>query len=139
MSVFRQIIPNSFVNSVNERYEYYLVWLSPAGGIRSWLFSHTDGDREETFDNFMIESLTDIRSVPNEQREEVEVNTVSLDSEQFEYVKSIMSSNRVYQVFKDNTRLPIAIRTGKALRENKNKEFGVSVKFVYKEADLLNV
>lgn len=139
MTTFRQISPNSSINTVNEKYEYYLTWLSPNGGIRSWFFSSTDGDKQTDYELFTIEGQTDIRSVPSEKREAVEVTTKSLESEEFDYIRSIMESNRVYQVNKDATRLPIAIVGGSIPRPNKNKEFEISIKFVYKEDDILNV
>ena len=139
MTQFRQIVPNSTINIVNEAYEVYLVWLSPGAGVRSWLFSHTDGDSERSYDLFTVESDTDIRSVPSESRKEAEVLTQSLTSEDLKYVESIMASNRVYQVFKNGTRVPVALKNGSVSRANKNKEFEIALKIVYKEDDILNV
>jgi hypothetical protein len=139
MSQFRQIVPNSSINEVNERYEYYLVWLSNAGGVRSWLFSHTEGSEAQDYELFTIEGLNDIRSVPMQERKEVSALTQSLESDELDYVKSIMSSNRVYQVLKNGTRIPLALNSGSVNRSNKNKEFEVSIRFTYKEENILNV
>ena len=139
MTQFRQIVPNSTINIVNEAYEIYLVWLSTGAGVRSWLFSHTDGDSKRSYDSFTVESDTDIRSVPSESRKEAEVLTQSLTSDDLKYVESIMASNRVYQVFKNGTRVPVALKGGSVSRANKNKEFEIALKIVYKEDDILNV
>lgn len=139
MTIFRQIVPNSNQNAINERYEYLISWLSTAGGIRSWLFSHTEGDESEDYENIIIEGLNDIRNVPSEQRKEVEVNTVSLSSAQFDYVKSLMATNKAYVITKQGKQVPIAIKGRTAVRDNKNKEFEVRIKFQFKEENILNV
>jgi hypothetical protein len=115
------------------------VWLSNAGGVRSWLFSHTDGSEAQDYELFTIEGLNDIRSVPMQERKEVSALTQSLESDELDYVKSIMSSNRVYQVLKNGTRIPLALNSGSVNRSNKNKEFEVSIRFTYKEENILNV
>jgi hypothetical protein len=139
MTSFRQIVPNSTLNPSNERFEHYLVWLSPSGGVRNWLFSHTDGEEDEKYDNTVIESLEDIRSVPTEQRKTVNCITKTLDPFNFEYVKSVMASNRVYKVLKNGSKIPIAVKSGSVIQGNTLKEFQLRIKFEYKESDILNV
>lgn len=139
MTAFRQIVPNSLVRASNEDYEHFLIWLSPEGGVREWLFSHTDGRETEDFDSFAIESLSDIRSVPYEDRIEVDCITRSLTKEEFEYVKSIYKSNRAYKVLKDGTKVPIAIESGKVRKRNMIKNFEIGLTFYYREEDVLNV
>ena len=139
MSIFRQVIPSSFWDIGNKEFQYYLVWLSNEGGVRSWLFAHTKGDQEERFDNVPVEGLSDIRSIPVEQRTEVDAMTKGLDSDTFDYVKSLMASNRVYQIGTDQTLTPVGIREGKVVRDNELKSFGVQVKFFYKRENILNV
>lgn len=139
MSVFRQVIPNSFINASNESFEHFLIWLSPNGGVRSWLFSSTEGETEEQFDNFSIETIDDIRSVPSMDRIEIQARTKSLESEQFDYVKSIFKSNRVYKVNKDFSKIPIAIKGRAVSQPNQLKEFEVRVAFSYQEEDILNL
>ena len=139
MTVFRQIVPNSIVRPSNERYEHMLVWLSVDGGVRSWFFSHTDGAEENDHDGFEIETLVDIRQVPSDDRLMVECTTRFMDSETFDYVKSIIKSNRVYKVAKDGTKTPIAVKAKTTVRPNKIKNFELSIQFMYKENDVLNV
>lgn len=138
MSQFRQVVPNSSVNTNTESFEFQLAWLAPSG-VRSWLFSHTNGEEDEQFDNFILESTTNIRSVPVMDRIMVEATTRSLDLESFNYVKSIMKSNRVYVVGKDLTKTPIAVKGGSISKPNTTKEFRVSIKFLFKEEFILNV
>jgi hypothetical protein len=137
--MFRQVIPNSSQNSSNARYEYYLVWLSVSGGVRSWLFSHTDGDDMEKLDNIHIESRDSIRSVPTMQRKTVTAITRSLDAESYNYVKSVLSSNKVYLVGKDFSKTPVAMKKSSITQDNKIKEFSLKIKFSFKENDILNV
>jgi hypothetical protein len=139
MTDFRQVISSPSQGSVKAKHRYYLCWLSPNGGVRSWLFSHTDGDQEDEYKSFMVESTDDLRAIPSEERKSVDAITVSLEDESFDYVKSILASNRVYQVFQNGTQTPIAIAKGKISRSNQSKEHIVRIQFMYEEADLLNV
>jgi len=139
MTIFRQVIPNSVQNPDNERFEFYLVWLSTGGGVRNWLFSHTDGSEAEDFKSFMIEGLDNIRSVPSMERRSVTAVTISMNQESFDYVKSIMSSNRVYVVDKTGVKTPIALRAGSVSQPNQLKEFKLKIRFSFQEADILNV
>lgn len=135
MTDFRQVVPSAN----NEAYQYFLVWLSVDGGVRSWLFSHTGGVESEKYNSFSIESLDNIRSVPMMERKEVSAITGSLDGEQFDYVKSIMASNRVYQVTKAGEKIPVALKVGAVVRPNQNKEYKIKIKFIFQEANILNV
>ncbi len=139
MTVFRQIVPNSTVRASNERYEHLLMWLSPDTGVRQWLFSHTEGSERNDHKAFAIESISDIRTVPYEDRLEVICNTRFMDSETFDYVKSIYKSNRVYKVLKDGSKIPVAINPMKTRRDNMIKNFEMSLTFYYKENNVLNV
>ena len=139
MTTFRKIVPNSSVNAINERYEHFLTWLSKDGGVRQWFFSHTDGQETEDFDGFTLESVSDIRSITTEDRIIVDCTTRFLDSDTFDYVRSIFASNRVYKVLKDGSKIPIAVKQDKARRPNQIKNFELSLQFHYKEEDTLNV
>ena len=139
MTVFRKIVPNSTVRPSNERYEHFLIWLSPNAGVRQWLFSHTDGSERNDHKAFAIESRSDIRAVPYEDRLEIRCNTRFMDSETFDYVKSIYKSNRAYKVLKNGLKIPIAIKPQKTRRDNQIKNFEMSLDFYYKESDVLNV
>jgi hypothetical protein len=139
MTTFRQIAPNSTVRATNEDYEHFIVWLSAEGGVREWLFSHTDGRDTEAFKSFAIESLSEIRSVPYEDRIEVDCITRSLTREEFDYVKSIFKTNRAYKVLKDGTKIPIAIEPSKVRKQNMIKNFEIGFTFYYQEEDTLNV
>lgn len=137
--MFRQVVPNSSINSANLDYEFCLVWLSPLGGVRQWLFSHTKGNTSDGFNNTVIETDDNIRSIPVMEQTMIKAQTVDLDLDTFNYVKSIMSSNRVYQVSKVGVKAPIALNSGSILKDNKLKSFGVAIQFMYKENDILNV
>jgi len=139
MSIFRQVIPNSYRVPTNERYEYYLIWLATNGGVRSWLFSHTKGSKEDETSGYILEGLEDIRSIPNQDRTLVSVITESLSSDERDYVASIMKSNRIYQCSKAGVFTPIAIKFGSIPRDNQLKEFSVKLSFAYKEKSILNV
>lgn len=139
MTTFRQVIPNSEQNPDNERFEYYLVWLSTGGGVRNWLFSHTEGSEVDDFKSFTIEGLDNIRSVPSMERLSVTATTMSMNQESFDYVKSVMSSNRVYVVDKTGAKTPIALRSGSLPQKNQLKEFKLKIRFSFQEANILNV
>ncbi len=139
MTVFRQIVPNSTVRPSNERYEHLIMWLSIDGGIRQWLFSHTDGREDNKHKGFAIESRSSIRSVPYEDRVEVDCVTRSMDLGTFDYVASIIKTNRAYKVLKDGTKIPIAIDPTTVRKRNMIKNFELSMPFYYIENDVLNV
>ncbi len=132
MTDFRQVVP-----STQTAYQYLLVWLSVDGGLRSWMFSNTDGMEAEKFDSFMVEGLDDIRSVPMMDRTQITASVKSLTLDNFNYVKSIMASNRVYQVDSDGEQIPVGIKSGAITRLNKGKEYQIKIKFVFGEKDTL--
>ena len=103
------------------------------------MFSNTDGMEAEKFDSFMVEGLDDIRSVPMMDRTQITASVKSLTLDNFNYVKSIMASNRVYQVDSEGEQIPVGIKSGAITRLNKGKEYKIKIKFVYQENDILNV
>lgn len=131
MTAFRQVIPSTNVT--------YLVWLSPYGGVRSYAFSHTENETENKHDNFIIETSTDIRSVPKEERKGKTLKTVSLEKSMFDYVKSISSSNRIWEVDKSNNLVPVAVSGQTITEESKAKDFSLKFNIIYKEDYILNV
>lgn len=135
---FRQVIPNSTLNAVNERYQHYLVWLSPKGGVRNWLFSHTDGSEETKYKGIELESLTDIRSIPTEQRDSIKIMTEGISEEEYNYVRSILASNRIYKVTQGNQKIPVSIKYGSVKRPNQNKGYKLSFTLMFQELDTLN-
>lgn len=135
MSSFRQVVPGSNKN----KSQHLLCWLSANGTVRNWFFSHTDGDQQDDFNSITIESSDDIRSIPSKEKNQVEVITASLSSDEFNYVKSIMSSNRVFEINKDITNTPIALMSSSVVRDNKRKEHKLKITFTYKEPPLLDL
>lgn len=137
MSVFRKVTPTSLNNASRVSGEFMLCWISDAS-LRQWFFSSTDGDTEDTFKNSIIETETDIRSIPTEERKEITCVTMSLDSITYDYVSSLLGSNRVYQLNKDGSKTPVAVKQGKKTKSNIEKEFIFKVVFLYKESYILN-
>lgn len=139
MTTFRKIVPDSTIRPLNERYEHFLVWLSKNGGVRQWFFSHSEGREEENYKGFVVESLTEIRNVPNEDRVIHRCMTRFMDSGTFDYVSSIFASNKVYKVTKSGEQIPIAVMPTKTRRPNQIKNFEIDLQFELKEEDILNV
>lgn len=139
MTVFRKIVPNSSENAINERYEHLLMWLSKDGGIRQWMFSHTIGSERDRFKSFTIEGLTDIRNVPSEERISHKCTSRWMDSTTFDYVRSVMASNRIYKVTKSGEQIPVAIKDGTINRDNQVKNFEIRIEFMLLEENVLNV
>lgn len=133
MSYYRQITPS------DKEYNLYLAWLSPNGGIRQWLFSHTAGNTTSNVSNFEIESLTDIRSIPETSRTTYSVATRFLTADDYEYVASILKSNRVYQVLTSGTQIPVSIKGQKLRKPNQDKSFELEFEVSLMEENILNV
>lgn len=124
----------------NERYVHFLMWLSPfIGGIRSYLFSHTDGSETRMFKNFMVETRSDIRSVPEEVRGKLILVATNMDIDTYDYVRTILESNRIFKVLRDGTQIPFAIKSAEIDEPNKNKGFSIKIELVPKEENVLNV
>lgn len=133
MSTYRQIIPS------DKDYNIYLTWLSQTGGIRNWFFSHTDGEKLENVSNFEVETLTDIRSIPDMKRTTYVIVTRFLNSDDYDYVASILKSNRIYQVLTDGSQIPVSIKAQKIKRSNKDKSFELGFQVSLQEENILNV
>lgn len=137
--IFRSIIPPSVDNSNHERLEYFLVWISPNGGVRQWLFANTENQERERVRNFTVESSSNIRSIPYEDRKTITLEAQSLDGESFDYVKSILRSNLIQRVYKDGTSIPLGIEASRTRRDNELKEFEISITVIHQEEDTLTV
>ena len=139
MTVFRSVIAPSQENSNYERYEHFLVWLSPDGGVRQWLFANTNNQEQENTRNLTIETNSSIRSLPYEKIKSFEISAISLDSERFDYVASILDSNQIYKVSKDNELTPLGIEQGRKVRDNDLKEFTIEMSVFEMESNVLRL
>ena len=139
MTTFRAIVPDSEKQPLNERFEHFMVWLSPSGIIRQWLFSHTAGNERVNVDGYTVENETDIRSIPTEIRKEFNCETRFMTSKEFDYVRSIFDSNRCWKVFKDGTRVPVSVKQSRTTRPNQIKGFEISMSFMLQENDTLSL
>lgn len=139
MPIYRKIKPSSIRNSYKEDYEHLLIWLSPSGGIRQYLFSSTEGIREENLQSSVIDTIADFRSIPNKENITIEMFSTSLNREEFDYVSSVLKSNRILLVDKDSTTTPIAIKSAKKRTARLIKDFEIKFKIMLQEPDLMNV
>lgn len=139
MPVFRQILPSSERDQRLEKYEYYLVWTSPFGGVRQWLFTNTDVTLNDNYKSEILETFNSIRSVPMEETNTVKLMATSLTELEFEYIKTIMQSNLVFRVAKDQSRTSVAVVSGRVRRKLMQKEYTIEVTIQFREPELLNV
>ena len=139
MTTYRKIKPSSIGSPYKGDYEYLLIWLSPFGGVRQYLFSSTDGRREDSVKYSIVDTIADFRSIPNELDIEIDLMSKSLSRESFDYVASIFESNRILLVNKDATTIPIAISRSKKRTERVIKDFEIEFTIMLQEPDLLNV
>lgn len=139
MTTFRKIKPSSIGNPYKGDYEYMLMWLSPTGGIRLFLFSSSEGNETESFKSSVIDTDADFRSIPNAHNLEVDLTTKSLSRESFEYVSSIFESNRVISVGKDSSITPVAIMKAKKKTQKIIKDFTIAFTISLQEPSLMNV
>lgn len=133
MSFYRQITPS------NEPYDNYLVWLAPNGAVRNYFFSHTNGSVIESVKNYNIETLSDVRSIPEEGRFSFKIYSRFIDLETYQYVSSILFSNRIIKVLLDGTEIPVFIKAKSMKRGNKSKSFSINFEISPKEENILNV
>jgi len=139
MAFFRRIEPSSIYSSFKEEYEYLLNWISPNGGVRQWLFSSTDGRRQDKFKSIVIDTDSDYRSVPNTQDITIDVSSQSLSRDRFEYVSTLLKSNRIYLVSKSGVLTPVSIMSSNKNTVRNIKDYSISFKIKLQEPDILNV
>lgn len=133
MSLYRQITPS------NQPYDHYLVWLAPNGGIRQHFFSHTRGSENKSIKNYKVETIRDVRSIPEEIRVTFKLYARFLDFDTYDYVASILDSNRILKIFQDGTEIPVFIKGKIISKPNKNKSFSLSFDISLQEENILNV
>lgn len=138
MLVYRAINPTSERDSNFEKREFMLVWLSPFGGIRQYMFTSLVEVREDYSLN-TLESSESIRSIPKEEVEEISLITESLSKNDYEFVRSILQSNKVWRVLKSGEEIPVSVLSEKIRREEKQKDYSLSITIRLKENPLLNV
>jgi hypothetical protein len=139
MIVFRKIKPSSIGDSLKEPSEYMIIWLAPNGGIRQYLFTSTENERTDNYRSKIIDTNSDFRSVPNTQSISIDLYSMALTKDSYDYVTSIFESNKVAIVDKDGSITPCAISRGKKRTRNILKDYDVSISVMLQEPDLLNV
>lgn len=139
MTTYVKIKPSSIRIPYKEDYEYLLMWLSPSGGVRQWFFSTTEGTKIEKIKSSVIDTIADFRSIPNDIDPVIEMFAKSFSREEFDFVTSILESNRIIIVAKDATEIPAAIKSATKKTDRIAKDYSLKFKLMLKEPDLMNV
>lgn len=139
MLSFRKIRLSGVEAPHKKDYEYHLMWISPDGGLRDWVFNSTDGDKEDKFKSIIIDTNSDFRSVPNSQEIIVELSTGSMTRNNFDYVASIFESPRIYLIGEFDEKITVAIKSASKETRRIQKDFSLSFNIMFKEPDLINV
>ena len=87
----------------------------------------------------VIDTIADFRSIPNQEDITIEMFSTSLNREEFDYVSSVLKSNRILLVGKDSTTIPVAIKSAKKRTQRLIKDFEIKFKIMLQEPDLMNV
>lgn len=139
MTTYVKIKPSSIRIPYKEDYEFLLMWLSPSGGVRQWFFSSTEGAKVEKFKSSVIDTIADFRGVPNDIDPSLEMTAKSFSREEFDFVTSILESNRIIIVAKDSTEIPAAIQSATKKTDRIAKDYRLTFQLMLKEPDLMNV
>lgn len=139
MLAYRAVQPSSERDPNLEQYEFMLVWFNPGGGVRQWLFTQTNVRESEDFNLDILETSSDIRSIPTEEIKTVQIAASSLSKDEFEYIKSILRSNQVSRVSKDCVFTKIGVLSSRIRQNIQQKEYSIIIEIQFKEDPVLNV
>lgn len=81
--------------------EYYLTWISEAGTIRNWLFMHESEFSEKVNTNIL--QSEEFRQIPSDSEETIKLIAKGLSKKELDYIKSLISSNKINYLNLDST------------------------------------
>ncbi len=138
MTVYRKIKPSSETDSNKLVEEYFLMWVHN-GGVKQWLFSSNLEADEDSYKFTQVSVSDDFRTIPTEEENERPFLAESLSREEFNYVRSILKSPRVYKVGKDSELTPIGLLNAKIKAPRIDKDYSISFTGILKEPDLMTI
>lgn len=137
--MFRRVVLHSETSALVANREVLLVWISPFMGLRSWMFNHTDQETEYMHEGEVIETGISIRSIPTKEQEKRTIRTTSLELRQYDYVRSVLASNKVVQLFRDGSTRDVAVRFRDETKDGRITGFSIELEITYVQEDVLNV
>ncbi len=139
---FKKVTLNSGGLDTSFRYEYFLGWLSPDGGVRTWFFTSPKNAKETSLKFSAVHGIDGGRSFLSSKDDVIVLEALNLNNENFDYVKSIMESNYVFIIGKgspDNSKKTLVqLKDGKIKEGLGESLSSIKVSFILKDNFTLN-
>lgn len=132
----KYIRPDSVDNSSAEAYEYFLVWISPDGGVYCWLFE--DFELRKDIDSDLINTKSDnISKLYRNANREITLIAEDLTENEFDTLSDITRSLVVRRYYKDGTFDPLAILTDRIRKPKSQFRYNLEIQVAEKEDNLM--
>lgn len=134
--ICKYIIPNSDSDSDYEQYEYFLVWISPDGGVYCWLFEDFERtiDIEGTVINTKSDNITKLFESANQS---VRLIAEDITEDELDAISDIIRSLEIRRYYKDFTYDELAIITSQVIKAKSQKRYNFVIEVAEKEKGLM--
>lgn len=132
----KYIRPDSVDNPSAEAYEYFLVWISPDGGVYCWLFE--DFELRKDIDSDLINTKSDnISKLYRNANREITLIAEDLTENEFDTLSDITRALVVRRYYKDGTYDPLAILTDRIRKPKSQFRYNLEIQVAEKEDNLM--
>lgn len=132
----KYIRPDSVDNASAEAYEYFLVWISPDGGVYCWLFE--DFELRKDIDSDLINTKSDnISKLYRNANREINLIAEDLTENEFDTLSDITRALVVRRYYKDGTYDPLAILTDRIRKSKSQFRYNLEIQVAEKEDNLM--
>jgi len=137
-SKFCKIIrPDSFYNSDNEQYEFFLRWQGSDGGIYNWLFEDFT-ERKKVNGTILNKDSERITKLVESSENSVVVVAEDLNENQFNVLSDIVNAKIVRRYYKDNTYENVTIITSSYTKNKSKARYNFELEIQLKNSKILS-
>ena len=134
--ICKYIVPESETNSEAEAWEYFLVWVSPDGGVYCWLFE--DFQARTKIKGEIINTKSDnINKLYTNSTQTIRLTAEDLSENEFDTISDITRAKIVRRYFKDKSYQNLAIVTKDFRKQKSDYRYNLDIEVQEIENSLL--
>ena len=131
------IRPDSYIDSDNEQYEFYLRWQGIDGGIYNWLFEDFTAIKEVS-GTILNKDSERITKLIESSENSIIVTAEDLTENQFNVISEIVNAKIIRRYYKDNTYENVAIITSSYTKNKSKSRYNFEIEIQLKNSNILS-
>lgn len=134
--IIKVVVPNSYINSIYEEYEWLLEWYNKEGTPTYYMFF--DWEAEDITETTPINVASDeIQSLINAQERNITIVAEDVKREDLAAFQSLQVAKNVARIYKDGTRERVAIKSSSISYVNSKQRYRIELKIQRRQVDLI--